>query len=229
MAGPRRAAGGGAGMAREWHYAIGGERAGPVEPAELRGLAAAGRLGPDDLVWKPGLAEWVPARTVRGLFPGPLPPPLPLPVAAPAAPPGTGETLVWRGRPSQVVNLVWFLLAIAFCWLILPVLVAMWRFLVVLCTRYELTTERLRRTSGVFSRITEEMELYRVKDTRLSEPWWLRPFKLGDIELVASDVTTPRLVIRAIPIATARGLRETIRGAVEGLRGRKGVREIDAT
>jgi hypothetical protein len=36
-------------------------------------------------------------------------------------------------------------------------------------------------------------------------------------------------VIRAIPIATARALRETIRGAVEGLRGRKGVREIDAT
>lgn len=214
-------------MAREWHYAIGGQRAGPVEPAELKSLAAAGRLGPDDLVWKPGLAEWVAARSVRGLFPGALPPPLP--AVVPSGPPGTGEALVWRGRPSQVVNLGWFFVAIAFCWLIVPVLVALWRLLVVLCTRYELTTERLRRTGGVLSRVTEEMELYRVKDTRLSEPWWLRLFKLGDIELVASDVTTPRLVIRAIPIATARGLRETIRGAVEGLRGRKGVREIDAT
>lgn len=212
-------------MAREWHYAIDGERAGPVEPAELRALAAAGRLGPDDLVWKPGLAEWVAARSVRGLF---APGPPPLPVAAAAAPRG-GETPVWRGRPSQVVNLVWFFLGIAFCWLIVPVIFALWRLCVVLCTRYELTTERLRRVSGVFSRVTEELELYRVKDTRLSEPWWLRPFKLGDIEVVASDVTTPRLVIRAIPIATARQLRETIRGAVEELRGRKGVREIDAT
>jgi len=217
-------------MAREWHYAIGGERFGPIEPEELRGLAAAGRLGPDDLVWKPGLAEWVTARSVRGLFPGPVPPPLPRRAgggAAVAAP--EGEALLWSGRPSQVVNLPMFLAAIALCWLVIPVVVALWRFLEVRFTGYELTSERLRRTSGVLSRVTEEIELYRVKDTRLHEPLWLRVFRRGDIELVASDVTTPRLVIRAIPIATARELRETIRGLVEGLRGRKGVREIDAT
>ncbi|MFZ4733093.1 MAG: GYF domain-containing protein [Pirellulales bacterium] len=214
-------------MAREWHYAIGGERFGPIEPEELRGLAAAGRLAPDDLVWKPGLAEWVAARSVRGLFPGPVPPPLPRAAVGTVAP--GGEAFLWRGRPSQMLNLPVFLLAIALCWLVIPIVLAAWRFLEIRCTGYELTSERLRRTSGVFSRVTEEIELYRVKDTRLSEPWWLRPFTLGDIELVASDVTTPRLVIRAIPIATARALRETIRGAVEGLRGRKGVREIDAT
>jgi len=49
-------------MAREWHDAIDGERAGPVEAEELRALAVAGRLGPEDLVWKPGLAAWVAAR-----------------------------------------------------------------------------------------------------------------------------------------------------------------------
>ena len=29
-------------MTREWHYAIGNERFGPVAPAELKALAAAG-------------------------------------------------------------------------------------------------------------------------------------------------------------------------------------------
>jgi membrane protein YdbS with pleckstrin-like domain len=212
-------------MTREWHYAIGNERFGPVAPAELKALAAAGGLGPDDLVWKPGLTEWVAARSVRGLFAGALPPPLPAGAAAAPA----GETGLWRGRPSQWVNLPVFCLGIAFCWLIVPAVWAAWRFLQLRCTGYELTTERLRVTSGVLSRVTEEIELYRVKDTRLHEPLWLRIFGLGDIELVTSDATAPRAVIRAVPIHQARGLRETIRGLVEGLRGRKGVREIDST
>ena len=52
----------------EWYYAHGDQRAGPVLPAELKQLAAASELLPDDLVWREGMDQWVAARNVRGLF-----------------------------------------------------------------------------------------------------------------------------------------------------------------
>lgn len=53
----------------EWYYAQNGAQNGPVLSATLRQLARAGRLAPGDLVWKQGMAEWVPASRIRGLFP----------------------------------------------------------------------------------------------------------------------------------------------------------------
>ncbi|MBN2577523.1 MAG: DUF4339 domain-containing protein [Pirellulales bacterium] len=52
----------------EWYYARGEKQQGPVPSAELKRLAAAGQLRPDDLVWREGLAEWTAARNVQGLF-----------------------------------------------------------------------------------------------------------------------------------------------------------------
>ncbi|GAB6164611.1 hypothetical protein JCM19992_06110 [Thermostilla marina] len=53
----------------EWYYAKDNERFGPVTSAELKRLAEAAQLGPDDLVWREGMSDWVPARRVKGLFP----------------------------------------------------------------------------------------------------------------------------------------------------------------
>ncbi|HEX4144370.1 MAG TPA: DUF4339 domain-containing protein [Pirellulales bacterium] len=62
----------------EWHYASGGVQHGPVSWEELRSLADAGQLRPDDLVWKKGMNDWVPASIVPNLIPaGSAPPPLP--------------------------------------------------------------------------------------------------------------------------------------------------------
>ena len=52
---------------------------------DLKAVATAGKLGEDDLVWKEGTADWVPARTVTDLLPQPATPPVPPP--KPAAPP----------------------------------------------------------------------------------------------------------------------------------------------
>ena len=51
-----------------WYYSQQGRQSGPVPSSELKQLAASGRLRPDDLVWKKGIAQWVPASAVRGLF-----------------------------------------------------------------------------------------------------------------------------------------------------------------
>lgn len=50
-----------------WHYNIGDESHGPVTLVELRGLASNGQLDANDLVWKSGMTEWVPAGDIEEL------------------------------------------------------------------------------------------------------------------------------------------------------------------
>ena len=55
----------------EWYYARNRQKVGPVAWSELQRLAAAGQLGPQDMVWRKGTPKWVPAESLTGLFPGP--------------------------------------------------------------------------------------------------------------------------------------------------------------
>jgi len=55
-------------MTDEWYYARKGERFGPVPLAKVKSLADQGWLMPDDLVWRPGMTDWRPAASVKGLF-----------------------------------------------------------------------------------------------------------------------------------------------------------------
>jgi hypothetical protein len=64
-------------MAADWYVSINGERRGPLSPKDIRSLAASGQLKREDHVWKEGLADWVLATEVKGLFAGPPPPPQP--------------------------------------------------------------------------------------------------------------------------------------------------------
>ncbi len=77
----------------------------------------------------------------------------------------------------------------------------------------------------MFSKRTDELELYRVKDTALVEPFWLRLVSLGHIDLTTSDRMTPTMRIAAVPEASQ--LREELRRHVERMRLQKGVREAD--
>ena len=52
----------------EWYYARDNQQHGPVSSVELKQLALAGQLRPEDLVWREGMTEWAPAQHVRGLF-----------------------------------------------------------------------------------------------------------------------------------------------------------------
>lgn len=55
----------------EWYYARGSQQYGPVSANQLKALAESGVLGPDDLVWRAGMSDWVAARRIKGLFEGP--------------------------------------------------------------------------------------------------------------------------------------------------------------
>ena len=51
-----------------WHYTVGDDQFGPVSSDELKKLAEAGKLKPDDQVWKEGMGDWKPASDMQGLF-----------------------------------------------------------------------------------------------------------------------------------------------------------------
>lgn len=57
-------------MSQEWYYSVDGGRQGPVSSAELKKLADARKVGESDLVWKDGMADWVQAKSIKGLFGG---------------------------------------------------------------------------------------------------------------------------------------------------------------
>lgn len=135
--------------------------------------------------------------------------------------------VIWSGRPSQLVYLFEYILFGLSCWLIFPIFFGLWRWLEVNSINYEITTERFRRTSGILSRRVVELELYRIKNTVLDQPFGLRIFGLASILIESSDVTRRRWIIAGIPLQVAAPLREELRGHTERLRGQKQVREVD--
>lgn len=152
------------------------------------------------------------------------------------------ETSLWNGNSSQWLNFgafagsaavavgiiiggVAFAFPPALAALAAPVLYALWKFLVVRVRVYELSCERLRITSGVINQHIDEIELYRVKDTLVLRPWWMRLTGLASISLETSDRTLPKLVIPAIRDGWK--MREILRKQVEIQRDKKRVREMD--
>ena len=137
----------------------------------------------------------------------------------------TNDELVWTGSPSQVVNAPAFVVCTLLCWLVVPIFVALWKWLVVKNIRYELTTERLKLRRGVFNKVLEEVELYRVRDYRLEQPFWMRLFSLGNIVIRTKDVSNPLVVLKAIH--DSENVLELVRRYVEETRLQKGVRALD--
>ncbi|MGQ0834818.1 MAG: PH domain-containing protein [Gammaproteobacteria bacterium] len=135
------------------------------------------------------------------------------------------ERTVWTGTPSQVINLGVFIVCGLLFWLIVPLFIIVWKWLVTWSTRYELTTERLKTRVGVINKKMDELELYRVRDYKLEQPLMLRLFSLGNLILQTSDRSNPVVMLRAVP--DAEQLREQIRALVEECRRQKGVREVD--
>lgn len=138
----------------------------------------------------------------------------------------TQENEVWSGTPSQVINLNTYIICglatITIFGAIIGIPYAIWRYLVVKNQKFELTSQRLKVHSGVFSKKTEELELYRIKDTKFEQSFFLRIFSLGNVIIISSDSTTPISTITAIK--NARVLREQIRNLVENRRDQKRVR-----
>jgi hypothetical protein len=93
------------------------------------------------------------------------------------------ESLVWRGRPYLTIG-----------------------------TRYELTTQRLRIFRGVLGNQIDEIELIRVKDTRVKQHAGERMLNVGDISILSADASTPEFVLQNVskPVEVRELIRKTI-------------------
>jgi uncharacterized membrane protein YdbT with pleckstrin-like domain len=137
------------------------------------------------------------------------------------------EKIIWEGSPSQVTNLGVYIVCALLFFLVVPVFYAIWRWIVTRCFRYAVSDQRIRVTQGVFNKRTDSIELYRVKDVVLLQPFGLRLYGLGNVELRTSDMTSPLLTLHAVPDPAS--LREKILLAAEARRDVKGVRELDVS
>jgi uncharacterized membrane protein YdbT with pleckstrin-like domain len=135
------------------------------------------------------------------------------------------EETIWRGSPSQKKDIGLYILCVLFCWLIVPIFIGLARFFQTKCHVFELTSERLKMTEGVFSKKTETLELYRVKDIEVRQPFIFRTLGIENIVLTTSDASSPVVHLDAIPKAV--GLADKLRNQVEIIRQQKRVREID--
>jgi uncharacterized membrane protein YdbT with pleckstrin-like domain len=135
----------------------------------------------------------------------------------------TPEETIWKGTPSAAVDF-WLNLS---CLLILPIPWALGRWILRRNELIEITNQRLRITRGIFSKRTDELELYRVQDITFLQPFVLRLFNMGTLLLTTGDVSSPELRLEGIPADS--NLRDRLRDAVEACRDRKRARvtEID--
>ena len=128
------------------------------------------------------------------------------------------EQTLWKGTPSAALNF-WLNLS---CLLVLPIPWAIASWIQRRNNVIEITDLRLRLTRGVFSKRTDELELYRVRDITFLEPFILRLCGKGTLVLTTGDATSPELRLEGIPSDLT--LRNALRDAIESCRDRKRAR-----
>ena len=95
--------------------------------------------------------------------------------------------------------------------------------------------QRLFMRRGILMRSEEEIELYRIKDVKVSFSIIQQMFDNGTIQISSSDSSGrlassaphPRTMIEVTNVRDARAIRAELRDRVEAIRQKRGVREFD--
>jgi uncharacterized membrane protein YdbT with pleckstrin-like domain len=120
--------------------------------------------------------------------------------------------LAWWIYPA----LIWISLAI--------MLFVFYRFMFIRNIIYLITPEIIKIRRGIFFKRTDTIELYRVKDYILTQPFIMQVFKLMDLTLKTTDPENPVIWLRGIPLSN---LVDTIRDYVQESRQHNRVYEIN--
>lgn len=133
----------------------------------------------------------------------------------------TPERVLFEGRPAVVPGVG----AAIVCVLTLG-LAALYYWARSLGRHYRITNERIVVESGVLSKRTEQVDLYRITDYVVERPIGQRLLGTGNLLLEAMDRTTPHLHITGIK-TDVMALYEQLRVATEHEKRRRGVRVVD--
>jgi uncharacterized membrane protein YdbT with pleckstrin-like domain len=108
---------------------------------------------------------------------------------------------------------------------VLAALWALWKWTQTKTTAYHLTSERLLTTSGILTKVTETLELYRVRDLKIVQPLMLRMLGLQNVEIYTSDASSAEIDLDYVPVSLNLG--DLLRKNVEACRTAKNVRMMD--
>jgi uncharacterized membrane protein YdbT with pleckstrin-like domain len=123
------------------------------------------------------------------------------------------EKTICEVSPSQVLNIKAFFLSILiaaaivtaaiytgtneiYYLLVIPVFYALWKWFELRTTNLKITDQRIILRQGVFSKTTNETELYRVRDSQIDEPFFYRIFGCGIIHIFTTDEAEANLVFK---------------------------------
>lgn len=120
--------------------------------------------------------------------------------------------------------LAWWIYPV-FIWLaLLALTMTVYRFCYIRGISYVITPEIIRITRGIFFKRTDQVELFRVKDYTIMQPFLLQVFRLMDLELRSTDPVNPVIWLRGIPLSN---LVDTIREHVQEGRQHNRIYEIN--
>ena len=164
-----------------------------------------------------------------------------------------GESVLWKGHPSQILNFWTFLvlgivttsglylidgpvpvhewvsgvssIQVKTLWISFFVMIAWLIALMTLLTRYSVTNERLKKSRGLLVRKCDQMELYRIRDFQIKRPLALWLLGYGHITIHSSDRSHPTLTLLAIK--RPERVIDVIRNQAEQVKKDRGVREFD--
>jgi membrane protein YdbS with pleckstrin-like domain len=132
-------------------------------------------------------------------------------------------------KPSQWLNFGYLLLTLI-CFIFPPLgLISLtyliWRVLVIHFWRWDITSDSVVEVKGVLNVSLDEIQLFRVKDVHLYEPFLYRLVGLSKLYLITSDRTRPVLVLDGI--RNGRAKRIMFKNMTIDNRKREGVKEVD--
>jgi len=152
------------------------------------------------------------------------------------------EELIWEESPSQwnlfnkylisvctLIAGVFFTFSLGQTLFLLisltGILIALYYYVELICTKYKFTNQRLVISKGILTKKMDSLELYRIKDLKLSQNIIQRLVGIGTISLISSDKTNP--TIRLEGFTDIYNKYDLLRHEIETCRDRRGVREID--
>ena len=122
------------------------------------------------------------------------------------------------------ISAIWFnalyliLLSIPF------VVLGLYKYFLIIYSTFYLSDQQLIIQRGVFTKTVNYLELYRIKDILVEQPFWMKALGLMNITLLSFDKEESLLVLKGIKISD---LPQSIRNHVQECRQRNKVLTID--
>ena len=122
------------------------------------------------------------------------------------------------------ISAVWFnalyliLLSIPF------VVLGLYKYFLIISSTFYLSDQQLIIQRGVFTKTVNYLELYRIKDILVEQPFWMKALGLMNITLLSFDKEESLLVLKGIKISD---LPQSIRNHVQECRQRNKILTID--